>query len=135
MLQVLQRLDKKNDSRKSITIDIQKRIIPILHMVCSSNYETHLLSVVFLFAFFGFLRIGEITETENASNNHVIEISDIKFEGNNLNVTIQSSKTGQIGNSTTLILPQNKCKSICVARQLKAYLKFRPSIDGQLVVI
>ena len=111
------------------------QLYQFLRMVYSSNYETHLLSVVFLFAFFGFLRIGEITETENASNNHVIEISDIKFEGNNLNVTIQSSKTGQIGNSTTLILPQNKCKNICIARQLKAYLKFRPSIDGQLVVI
>jgi hypothetical protein len=101
-------------------------------MVCSSNYETHLLSAAFLFAFFGFLRIGEITETGNASDNHVIKISDIKFEGNNLKVTIQSSKTDQIGNSTTLILPKNKCESMCVARQLKAYLKFRPNIDGQL---
>jgi hypothetical protein len=40
--------------------------------------------------------------------------------------------TDQIGNSTTLILPKNKCESMCVARQLKAYLKFRPNIDGQL---
>jgi hypothetical protein len=96
-------------------------------MVCSSNYETHLLSAAFLFAFFGFLRIGEITETGNASDNHVI-----KFEGNNLNVTIQSSKTDKIGNSTTLIIPKNKCESMCVERQLKAYLKFRPNIDGQL---
>jgi hypothetical protein len=39
------------------------------------------LSAAFLFAFFGFLRIGEITETGNASDNHVIKISDIKFEG------------------------------------------------------
>lgn len=82
--------------------------------------------------FFGFLRIGEITETGNASDNHIIEISDIKFEGNNLNVTIQSSKSDQIGNSTILILPQNKCESMCVARQFKVYLKFRPNIDGQL---
>jgi hypothetical protein len=52
-------------------------------------------------------RIGEITETGNASDNHVITISDIKFEGNNLKVTIQSSKTDQIGNSTTLILPKD----------------------------
>jgi hypothetical protein len=37
------------------------------------------LSAAFLFAFFGFLRIGEITETGNASDNHVIKISDIKF--------------------------------------------------------
>ena len=82
--------------------------------------------------FLFFLRIGEITEIGNASDNHVIKISDIKFEGNNLKVTIQSSKTDQIGNSTTLILPKNKCESMCVARQLKAYLKFRPNIDGQL---
>ena len=86
----------------------------------------------FYLPFLFFLRIGEITEIGNASDNHVIKISDIKFEGNNLKVTIQSSKTDQIGNSTTLILPKNKCESMCVARQLKAYLKFRPNIDGQL---
>ena len=54
MLQGMQRLDKKNDSRKPITIDILQKIIPILHMVCSSNYETHLLSAAFLFAFLVF---------------------------------------------------------------------------------
>ena len=97
----MQRLDKKNYSCKLITIDILLKIIPILHMVCSSNYETHLLSAAFLFAFFGFLIIGEITETGNASDYHVINISDIKFEENNLNVTNQSSKSDQIGNSTT----------------------------------
>ena len=67
MLQGMQRLDKKNDSRTPITIDILQKIIPILHMVCSSNYETHLLSAAFLFSFFVFfLRIGEIIETGNA---------------------------------------------------------------------
>ena len=86
----MQRLDKQNDSRKPITIDILQKIIPILRMVCSSNYETHLLSGAFLFAFFVFLRIGEITETGNASDNHVIKMFDIKFEGNNLKVTIKS---------------------------------------------
>jgi hypothetical protein len=54
MLQGMQRLDKKNDSRKPITIDILQKIIPILRMVCSSNYETHLLSAAFLFAFLVF---------------------------------------------------------------------------------
>ena len=95
----------------------------------------HLLSAAFLSAFFVFLRIGEITETGNASDNHAIKIFDIKFEGNNLNVIIQSSKTDQIGNSTTLILPKNKSESMCMTRELKAYLKFRPNIDGQLFVI
>ena len=65
MLQGMQRLDKKNDSRKPITIDMLQKRIPILRMVCSSNYEIHSLSAAFLFAFFGFLRIGEITETGN----------------------------------------------------------------------
>ena len=56
MLQGMQRLDKKNDSRKPITIDILKKIIQILHMLCTSNYEIQLLSAVFLFAFFVFLK-------------------------------------------------------------------------------
>jgi hypothetical protein len=36
---------------------------------------------------FWFFKNCEITETGNVSDNHVIKISDIKFEGNNLNVT------------------------------------------------
>ena len=62
MLQGMQRLDKKNDSRTPITIDILQNIIPILHMVCSSNYETHLLSAAFLFGFFGFLKMVKLLE-------------------------------------------------------------------------
>ena len=62
MLQGMQRLDKKKDSRKPITIDILQKIIPILHMVCSSNYETHLLSAAFLFAFFVFLKMVKLLE-------------------------------------------------------------------------
>ena len=50
----MQRLDKKNDSRKPITIDILKKIIQILYMLCTSNYEIQWLSAVFLFAFFVF---------------------------------------------------------------------------------
>jgi hypothetical protein len=35
-------------------------------------------------------------ETGNASDNHAIKMFYIKFEGNNLKVTIESSKTDQM---------------------------------------
>jgi tRNA(Glu) U13 pseudouridine synthase TruD len=39
MLQGMQRFDKKNDSRKPIAIDILKKILKKLLMLCTSNYK------------------------------------------------------------------------------------------------
>ena len=45
---------------------------------------------------------------------------------------VLSSKTDQDGKSVTLVLPENQSVDICVVRNLKSYLNFRPKIDGYL---
>ena len=79
MLKGFQRIDKKTDSRKPITLDVLKQLVQVLPAVCTSRFETQLFKAAFCLAFFGFLRIGEVAFTSSVSDNHVIKISDISF--------------------------------------------------------
>ncbi|CAC5383632.1 unnamed protein product [Mytilus coruscus] len=81
------------------------------------------------------MRIGGITYVNKNADNHVVKISGIKFEDiiSEVFVTIMSSKTDQIGCSTTLILSTNdNDDEICVVKTLKDYLQLRPDCQGQL---
>lgn len=133
MLNGMQRLGKHVDSRKPITIDVLKQILPVLRNVCDSYYETIMFSAAFSLSFFGFMRIGEIAYL-NKNADHVLQISDISFNNSNSEVfvSIKSSKTDQIGLSTTLILSKNENDEICVIDNLRKYIQLRPKIDGPL---
>lgn len=134
MLIGMQRLGKKEDSRKPITLQILSRLVSVLHHVCDSFYETQLFVSAFCLSFFGFLRIGEIAYVGKSSDYHVLDISDVVLDEKTceVSVKIKSSKTDQMGRSTTLILQKFIDEKICVFKHLKAYLEVRPSIDGQL---
>ncbi|CAC5360739.1 unnamed protein product [Mytilus coruscus] len=125
---------KRVDSRKPINVDVLKRLISILHYVCKSLHEANMFRAAFSLAFFGFMRIGEITRVNKNADNHVVKISDIKFDINSeISVTIMSSKTDQTGCSTTLILSSNdNDDEICVVKTLKDYLHLSPDCQGQL---
>ncbi|CAC5355578.1 unnamed protein product [Mytilus coruscus] len=70
------------------------------------------------------MRIGEITYVNTNADNHVVKISDINSE---VFVTVMSSsKTDQIGCSTTLIMSSNDDDDeICVVKTLNDYLQLR----------
>lgn len=97
MLSGMHRLNKRSDSRKPITIDILTQIIPKLQYVCSSSYETQMFKAAFCLAFFGFMRIGEISYISRATDNHIVKISDISFDDKNSELLVKepSSKTDQ----------------------------------------
>ena len=56
----------RQDQRLPITNDILRCIIPALNSVCLNQFESNLFRVAFLLAFYGFLRIGEITVNPEA---------------------------------------------------------------------
>lgn len=133
MLKGMQRIGKTIDSRKPITIDVLKQILPVLRNVCNSFYEQKLFSAAFSLAFFGFMRIGEIAYSNKAAD-HVLQISDISFNDSysEVFVVVKSSKTDQTGHSTTLILSQNENDQICAVHNLKAFIQLRPKVAGPL---
>lgn len=134
MLNGMTRLDKKEDTRKPITMSILKRILSVLHTVCNSFYEAIMFKSAFSLAFFGFLRIGEISFVNKCTEQHIVNISDIELDEDRFEVSVKisSSKTDQFGKSTTLVLSKVSDNEVCVYKHLKSYLNIRPNVQGQL---
>ncbi|CAG2205563.1 unnamed protein product [Mytilus edulis] len=70
---------KRNDIRAPITVKLLSDMISCLDKVCKNKYEAALFSAVFSVAFFGLLRVGEITTSKSKSviNGSNLTISDI----------------------------------------------------------
>ncbi|CAG2237151.1 unnamed protein product [Mytilus edulis] len=70
---------KRNIIRAPTTVQLLSDMIGCLYKVCKNKYEAVLFSAVFSVAFFGLLRVGEITtsKTKSVINGSNLTISDI----------------------------------------------------------
>ena len=97
---------KKKGLRLPITIDILRGILTKLPVVCQDGFETSLFSAVYIIAFFGFFRVGELTVAKRGdlSIKKVLSISDICWIENNqsLLVTLRFSKVDQYGQGASI---------------------------------
>jgi hypothetical protein len=64
MLDGYDKLNKRCDIRKPITLDILIQLSDALVHICSSKYEVVMFKAAFALAFSAFLRVGEITVTQ-----------------------------------------------------------------------
>ena len=121
----------KKDWRLPITIDLLKKIIISLPGVCNSKYETKLFKSVLSLCFFGFLRAGEVSLSNN-NRNHILSHDNIKRSGDSIEVFLTSSKTDQMRNGTTIVVRSQTDQSICPVLLLDMYLHERPPFPGPL---
>lgn len=118
----------RRDTRCPITLPILKRIINSLAHVCTTSYESALFQAAFLVAFFGFLRVGELTVN---SRHGPISLSegDVHIRGlgrhEKMHVTIQRSKTDQAGRGCCIVIPPNDMAHLCPIHAVSAYLALR----------
>ncbi|XP_072178201.1 integrase/recombinase xerD homolog [Diadema setosum] len=127
---------KKGDDRRPITQDLLKRMIPIVRLVCKSQYEAIMFRAAFLLAFFGFLRVGEFTaQQKHEITDKALIRDDIQITqtpGQFMLVRIRHSKTDQYGQATTLRIGENENKEICPVSNMTAFLQLRPPMKGPL---
>ncbi|CAG2220484.1 unnamed protein product [Mytilus edulis] len=122
---------KRNDIRAPITVQLLSDMISCLDKVCKNKYEAALFSAVFSVAFFGLLRVGEITTSKSKSviNGSNLTISDILVRRKVLELRVRWSKTDQKGKSVTLLIPENG-KNYCPVRLINEYLKVPPTCNN-----
>ena len=121
------------DARKPITIALLSCLIDMLPHICSSPYEVELFKGVFLLAFFGLFRIGELVcANKTGPNSRVLQISDIAFKANQMRVIIRFSKTDQTGKSTTIIFEGKANEKLCPVQGMKRFLEKRRFSAGPL---
>ena len=89
-LAAIQKRNKLPDSRSPITIQILEKISQAVEKTVSSPYLKHLLRAMYLTAFFGFFRVGEITVSKN--QNHTLNVSNLKLTKQNANLSLTSFK-------------------------------------------
>lgn len=133
MLSGMQRLSKRCDCRKPITLEILTNIIHILPSIAISSYESALFAAAFTLAFFAFLRVGEFADS-GYSKRHALCYDDVLINCNKniLYVTLHSSKTDQFGHQTKLEISKHDLDLVCPVFNMLRYLRFRPKIDGLL---
>ncbi len=122
---------REPDVRRPITLDMLKRIAAALPHVCTSSYEARLFHAMFTMAFFGFMRVSEITANSSSAVQDALEIGDTQFQDLNnaltLCITLRRSKTNQNGPPQLITIPAQVCSSICPVKANQSYLNIRPS--------
>lgn len=121
------------DTRRPITWDVLKQIVPTLHEVCSTAFEAVMFKAAFILAYFGFMRVGEFTVAgREGATDRVLAITDIKWAtGPLLLVRIRFSKTDQHGRSVTLQIPA-QLGGLCPVQAVMQFIGLRPAVSGPL---
>ena len=105
LIEGFRRSTHEKDTRLPISITLLKQLLAILPAICRDNYEAKMFSAAFTLAFFGFLRVGEITVGSLKKIGHPLFRRDIELiaDDKSVRVTIRHSKTDQVGKGTTII--------------------------------
>ena len=130
LLDGCRRRNHSRDTRRPITLDILRLIIPALHSVCVSHFEALLFRVAFLLAFFGFMRVGELTAPTRSANSP-LRRCDVTLRhlpsGNVVELHVRFSKTDQYGNGCVICIPTVSNGGIlCPVRAASQYLRDSP---------
>lgn len=121
--------------RLPITFELLKSILTTLPVVCCNGFEAALFKAVYVLAYFGFFRVGEITVANKSTMEfgRVLNLGDISFVNGNqyMLVNLRFSKTDQLGKGTVLKISKTG-SSICPVIILRQYLRQRPKVAGPL---
>lgn len=98
--------------------------------MCCCTYEVKLFTCTFLLAYFALLRVGEFTlvnsNTQNSSN--CIQLKPIQGHPHKhyLRLTIQHSKTDQVGKNTTFIIHSQPLATLCPNKATLDFIECTP---------
>ena len=99
LLQGAKRRRIRFDSRLPITGSILNRLVTALNQKCSNPFYQRLCKAMYLLAFYGFLRLGKITERSQGSlDSHCLKYSDVVVQQNHILISFQSYKHSIPGN-------------------------------------
>lgn len=129
------RRHKQSDKRHPFTMTSLGLIVGSLRSMVTDNYTFKLMRAMFLIAFFGLFRVGEIAYSVNNPQN-VIKKEDIVFyykhsKISHASLTIRSYKHSQ-GQSSIIPINRQTVKKLCPISALKKYLRAAPLGNGYL---
>lgn len=115
------------DSRKPVSFSLLGSLIAASRTVCSSPFESALLSAAFGLAFFGAFRVGELVPPSRFSLGGLL-VEDVVVCSDSLRIRLRTSKTDQMGQGSWVHLRAVQGE-VCPFRLVTVFLGFRSSGD------
>lgn len=132
MLKGARSLTSSPDTRLPISFAMLNNLCSALPHVIRHWYNTLLYQSMFLFAFYAFCRVGEITLSSSPSY-HTVCISDIQFN-KDLTMTVHFKHFKHSEGKSVDIIIHPATKSFCPVRILSRYISYRGHNPGPLFI-
>ncbi len=137
LLEGCKRLRPLSDTRLPMSISILLQVTQSLPAVCTSTFESCLFKAVFVCAFFGFMRVGELAaDSRHRVQPSVLTVADVQFcktgNGGHFLFSFKHAKNNQCGPPQVIRLVQSDNAAICPVLALREFLSVRPAIAGPL---
>lgn len=116
---------RKSDSRVPISTSMLSKLIQTADMIVPSPYERALVKAMYSLMFYGFLRIGEATDSK-----HNILFQNVSIDRETVTIKFTSFKHSA-GKPCSLHIGATKSDS-CPAALLSDYIKYRGTAHGYL---
>lgn len=121
---------KVSDSRMPILLeDLHRMVFACQHLF--HNFEKHLFQAIFLVAYHGFFRIGELLPNEKGKFSKVVQLEDVEFRKHVIYIHLHFYKTRK-SSREHLISIYKTGKKFCPHKALKRYVKLRGHHLGPL---
>lgn len=137
LLQGAKRLRPSKENRLPITLAILHRLVTALDHTCSTTYNQILFKCMFLTAFYGLLRIGEITtNTINGKNTkHCLHLSDIEQATIGFRIKFQSYKHCKPHSVMSVVISPQPLHTYCPVHHLSNYLRSRGGRTSDILFV
>ena len=129
--------ERSVDPRLPITKPVLFQLVRSLQHTLSSAEQRTLFTAMFLIAFYGFFRIGELASKSPASSNSVVQFNNLSFlstEGSiqSLKITICHFKHNTNNRPVDVIITRDSASPICPVQAMLDYCKVRLFAPGPL---
>lgn len=125
------KLRPSQDVRIPITRKILHQICDVLPVTVSNAFESAMFKAMFLLAFYGFLRIGEITSAQKVINKNLLNINQIVMEQDKIIIKFIAYKH-HMGKPFFLTINSASNKNYCPVQCLQRYISLRGTQKGPL---
>ena len=132
LLSALQKRGQTLDVRCPMTLPIIKRLLVANKRTLWAAFEKGAMEAIMLVAFFGLFRLGELLLKLPNSSERVICLSDLKWEGNSVNIHMSKFKHHD-GHSVAVVpLVAQHSGGACPIRALHVFMGYRGTVPGPL---
>ena len=124
------KLKPTSDSRLPITTLILNMLVNAIPATISNSYKSILIRAMLTTAFYGLMRIGEITSPD--AEQAAVKLDQIKFTSDSLIITITKFKHNHSRQPLDIVMPRQDNTSICPVHAMYSYLQVRGYHPGPL---